>query len=160
MIQWVCSSGSAWVNASERMSMIATDRTLLRLHVEAVWGVRLPALAGNDVELLQESARPPWKLCAADIADDRIHIWRPDVSAVERKVLRQRVDDVLALPPGVAPLPGVSREIALALVATPRLDVDTAHTVARPLTSQDQSLIEVFQPHAFDYYLHPERRPL
>jgi len=46
--------------------MAAADRTLLRLHVEAVWGVRLPALVRNDVELLQESPLPSWKLCAAE----------------------------------------------------------------------------------------------
>lgn len=140
--------------------MAAADRTLLRLHVEAVWGVRLPALVRNDVELLQESPLPSWKLCAANIADGHIYIWRPDVSTVGRKVLRQRVYDALAFPPVVALLPGVSREVALSLVATPRIDVSTAYSIARPLTSQDQSLIEIFHPDAFDDYLHPERQPL
>jgi hypothetical protein len=148
------------INASERIDMVGTERTLLRLHIETVWGVRLPVLVRNDVELLQESVRPTWKLCAADIADGRIHIWQPDVSAVEGKLLRQRVDDALAFPPVVAPLAGVRREFALTLVATPRLDVDMAHTIARPLTSQDQSLIEAFHPDAFGDYLHPERQPL
>jgi GNAT acetyltransferase len=140
--------------------MVATDHTLLRLHVEAVWAVRLPMLIRNDVELLQESAQPPWKLCAADITDGRIHIWRPDVSSIERKELRQRVDDVLAFRPVLAPLSGMSREIALALVATPRINAGAAYSIARPLTSQDQSLIETFHPAACDDYLHPERQPL
>ncbi len=140
--------------------MVAADRTLLRLHIEAVWGVRLPALVGSDIDLLQESSQPSWKLCAADITGGRIHIWRPDVSAVERELLRQRADDAVALPPVVAPLPGVSREVALALVATPRLDEGTARTIARPLTSQDQALLETFHPGACDDYLHPERQPL
>jgi RimJ/RimL family protein N-acetyltransferase len=140
--------------------MVVTDRALLRLHVEAVWDVRLPALVNNDVELLRESSQPSWKLCAADIANGRVHIWRPDVSATEREVLRLRVHDALAFPLVVAPIPGVSREVALSLVAAPRLDVNTAHSIARPLTSQDQPLVEAFQPDALDYYLHPERWPL
>lgn len=47
--------------------MVSTDRTLLRLHVEAVWGVRLPPVVENDGELLPESAWPSWKLWAGDI---------------------------------------------------------------------------------------------
>ncbi len=35
-----------------------------------------------------------------------------------------------------------------------------AHTIARPLTSQDQSLIDPFHPGAFGDYLHPEMQPL
>jgi hypothetical protein len=38
--------------------MVSTNRTLLRLHVEAVWGVRLPPIVQNDIELLRESFRP------------------------------------------------------------------------------------------------------
>jgi GNAT acetyltransferase len=148
------------INASERIDMAAADRTLLRLHVEAVWGVRLPALVRNDVELLQESPLPSWKLCAADISDERVHIWRPDIYVAEREMLRLRVHNALAFPPVIAPIPSVSREVALTLVTTPRLNVDMAHTIARPLTSQDQSLIETFHPGAFDDYLHPERQPL
>ncbi len=40
--------------AQERVVMEATERTLLRLHVEAVWGVRLPSLSANEVELLHD----------------------------------------------------------------------------------------------------------
>ena len=140
--------------------MLSIDRTLLRLHVEAVWGVRLPSLLVNDVELLREGSQPSWKLCAAEIADGRVHIWRPDVNTMEREGLRLRVNEALTFPPLVTLLPGISREVALSLVASPRLGVDTARGIARPLTSHDRTLVEVFQPGSLDDSFHPEKRPL
>jgi len=140
--------------------MISTDRALLRLHVEAVWGVRLPFILQNDIELLRESARPSWKLWAAEIAGGRVYIWRPDVKATEREALRLRANEALTLPPTAASIPGISREVAHSLAASPRLDPHTAHSIARPLTSRDRSLVEAFQPGSLDYYFHPERHPL
>lgn len=140
--------------------MVSTDRTLLRLHVEASWGVRLPPVVENDGELLPESAWPSWKLWAGDIAGALVYIWRPDVNTLEREALRLRANEALALPLTATPLPGISREVAHSLTASPRLDADTARGIARPLTLQGRSLIEVFQADSSDYYLYPERRPL
>ena len=56
-----------------------TDRTLLRLHVEAVWDVRLASAVFNDVELLPDGEEPSWNLCAADLASGRVYIWRANV---------------------------------------------------------------------------------
>ena len=140
--------------------MLSTDRTLLRLHVEAVWGVQIPSLLVNDVELLREGSQPSWKLCAAEIAGGRVHIWRPDVNAMEREELRLRVNQALAFSPPVTPLPGISREVALSLVASPRLDVDTASSIAQPLTSRDRPFVEAFQPGSPDDSFHPQKRPL
>jgi hypothetical protein len=140
--------------------MVSTDRTLLRLHIEAVWGVRLPPVVENDGELLPESAWPSWKLWAGDIADARVYIWRPDVKATEREALRLRVNEALDLPPTATSTAGISREVAHSLAAPPRLDIETAYSIVRPLTSRGRSLIEVFQVGSSDYYLHPERRPL
>ena len=140
--------------------MVSTDRTLLRLHVQAAWGVQLPPVVENDGELLPESAWPSWKLWAGDIAGGRVYIWRPDIKASEREALRLRANEALALPSRSTPIPGISREVAHSLVASPRLDMETAHSITRLLTSRDRSLIEVFQPGTSDYYLYPERRPL
>jgi RimJ/RimL family protein N-acetyltransferase len=133
---------------------------LLRLHVEAVWGVRLPPIVYSEFELVPESIRPSWKLCAAEIADSRVLIWRPDVTAPEREVLRLRVPEALSFPPVVSPLPGISREVALALAASPKLDVETAASLARPLTLQDRPLVEAFRADALDDAFHSEKRPL
>jgi len=140
--------------------MASTDRTLLRLHVEAVWGVRLPSFVLNDVELLRDGSQPSWKLCAAEQASGRLYLWRPDVTTMEREVLRLRGSEALAFPPFDALLPDVHREVALSQVACPRLDEATVHSIARPLTEKDRPLVEVFQPDANDYYFRLERQPL
>ena len=123
--------------------MISTDRTLLRLHVEAVWGVQLSPFTSNDLELAPQSSRPAWKLCVAAIATGRVHIWRPDVNVAEREELRLRADEALVFPP-IAPISGVSREVALSQIAAPRLDIATARGIAHPLTPEDYGLIEQF----------------
>jgi len=140
--------------------MVSTDRTLLRLHVEAVWGVRLPPIVENDIELLWESFRPSWKLWAGDIAGGHVHIWRPDAEPTERETLRLSANEALALPPTATPIPGISREVAHSLAASPRLDLDTARSIARLLTSRDRSLVDAFQPGSCDDYFRPESRPL
>ncbi len=140
--------------------MELTDRTLLRLHVEAVWNVRLASPILNDVELLPDASQPSWNLCAAEQASGRVYIWRPGVSAMDREALCLRVNEALAFPPIGAPLSGVHREVALSLVASPRLDETIANRLARPLTGKDRTLIEAFDPAAQDYYFHPERQPL
>lgn len=140
--------------------MQSTERTLLRLHVEAVWGVRLPSLSANDVELLRDGFQPPWKLCAAEQASGRVYLWRPDVITMEREALRLRGSEALAFPSFDASLPGVHREVALSQVAFPRLDEATARSIARPLTEKDRALIEVFQPDVHDDFFGLEKQPL
>ncbi|GAC1305954.1 MAG: hypothetical protein NVSMB27_44490 [Ktedonobacteraceae bacterium] len=140
--------------------MESTDRTLMRLHVEAVWDVRLPSLVLTDVELLPDGFQPSWNLCAADQASGRVYLWRPGVTTMEREALRLRVSEALEFPPIGAPMPGVHREVALSLVAPPRLDEATARNIARPLTEKDRALVEAFEPDALDYYFRPERQPL
>ncbi len=140
--------------------MVSLQRALLRLHVEAVWGVQLPPMLQDNVELLNESAQPSWKLYAAEMDSDRVSIWRPDVSVTECEDLLVRVKEALALPPTMSADPGISREIALHQVALPTMSVATAHMLARTLTSHDQALVETFEPGSVEYYFHPDRRPL
>ncbi|MBA2679558.1 MAG: GNAT family N-acetyltransferase [Ktedonobacteraceae bacterium] len=140
--------------------MVSLQRALLRLHVEAVWGVQLPLMLQDNIELLSESPQPSWKLYAAEMDTDRVSVWRSDVSATEREDLLVRVNEALALPPTVSTAPGISREIALHQVALPTMSVAAAHMLARPLTSHDQALVETFEPDSVAYYFHPGRRPL
>ncbi|MBO0783206.1 MAG: hypothetical protein J2P37_30700, partial [Ktedonobacteraceae bacterium] len=76
-----------------------TDRALLRLHIEAVWGVKLPLIERQDIELAEDSARPAWQLCVAELASEHIQIWRPDVTLDERPELLACVHRALSLPP-------------------------------------------------------------
>lgn len=140
--------------------MNPTDRTLLRLHVEAVWGVRLPSAVLNDVELLPDGFQPSWSLCAADLTSERVYIWRPGVTTTEREALRLETSKALAFPPSGAALTGVHQEVALSLVASPRLDEATARSIARHLTEKDRSLLEALKPDAHGRYFHPEKQPL
>lgn len=79
--------------------MVSTQRGLLRLHIEAVWGVQLPPIAQNTVELLREGIQPSWKLYTAEMAGEQVAIWRPDVPATEREKLLVRASEALTLPP-------------------------------------------------------------
>ncbi len=139
--------------------MVSKERELLRLHVEAVWGVQLPLLEHNECELLSMSSQPSWRLYVADIAAARIYIWRPDVVASEREALRLQVSAALASPPASTSLAHVGREVALSFTASPAIELDTARRIARPLSLQDQSLIELFQPGLSSDLLHPANRP-
>jgi hypothetical protein len=140
--------------------MMLTDRAMLHLHIEAVWGVKLPPVEANEMCLLPESVRPGWRLCAADLAEERVLIWREGVVAAgERADLLARLDEAWRLPEGAAP-PDISREVAFRLAAVPALDLVAAQHTARPLTSDDYALIEAFQPGAAESMLRPELRPL
>ena len=130
--------------------MITEDRTLLRQHVEAVWGVRLPAINRNEVTLLPESILPAWKLYAADIAEGRVHIWRPDGETVERVSLLARLNAALLEPPTVIS-PGIRREVAFRLAEPPVVDLSTARLLARALTRDDYALVEAFWPGEASY---------
>ena len=131
-----------------------SEEILLRLHVEAVWGVRLPPIETDELELLPESRQPPWDLCLAEITDGRrIYIWRPSVNEAEREELRRRGGTAWDFSPTATPVPNIDREVALFLVASPVMDLATAHSLARLLTAQDSALIELEG-------LHSDNRPV
>src|SRR5258708_3879632 len=141
--------------------MIVTDCTLLRYHIEAVWGIQLPPLEQkNDVTVLLRDALPAWRLCAAEIAGGRICIWRSDVEEAERGELLAHLDEALLLPSTSTPPPGVSREVAFRLAAEPVINLAAASRVARLLTHDDYALIEMFELGSAAGFLQPECRPL
>jgi predicted GNAT family acetyltransferase len=140
--------------------MSKTDRTLLRLHVEAVWGVRLPDIIQNDIEVLPGGVQPSWKLLVAEVANEHVHIWRADIIDRERKALLMQATEAMALPSTETWAPGISREVAFHLAAQPVLDVVQAQRIARPLTSSDLTLLEAFQGDPGETYLDAEKQPL
>jgi RimJ/RimL family protein N-acetyltransferase len=138
--------------------MFSQNYTLLRLHIEAVWHAQLPALLSTEIDLLQAAPQPAWKLCAAELDEERVYIWSPDITPSERAALRLRADEALTLP--LTPLPGVSREVAFSQIAHPRIDREVAHRIARHLIPSDRTLLATFQTEEPDDYFRPEKQPL
>ena len=140
--------------------MLSKQRTLLRLHVEAVWGVQLPPLTQENVELLSTGHQPTWKLYTARMDNEQISIWRPDVPQSERAELQARLNEALTLPAKASTVPEISREIAFQHIATPATGTDTAQKLARILTPQDLPLLKVFDPDYAERYFQSALRPL
>lgn len=140
--------------------MVSTELALLRLHIEAVWGVQLPPFTQNTVELLREGIQPSWKLYAAEMAGSRVAIWRPDVAASEREALFVRAREAFTVPPTEHVAPHVSREVVLHQAASPTMSIAAVRQIARLLTPDDQALVDSFEPGEVAYYFHPDRRPL
>src|SRR5579859_4218001 len=159
--------------------MSFTHEELLRLHVEAVWGVSLPPITGHDVELLPTSPLPRWELYVGQLASGRIHIWRPGIDESTRAELLA----LIAEPPidqspipempdlswhpadssaPVAPKnkPIIRREVALHQIAQPELDSESARRIARPITVEDYALVEAFEPGEAAYFFEEGRGPL
>lgn len=140
--------------------MESTLQTLLRLHIEAVWGISLPPITWDTVELLREGKQPPWKLYAAEVVGEQVAIWRPDVTAPERQALLERAREAFNISPSKRVDSHISREVVLQQVAAPAMSVAVAQHIARLLTSDDQALVDTFDPGEVAYYFHPARRPL
>lgn len=139
--------------------MSSIDRAMLRLHVEAVWGVRLPPIEQQNVMLVSESRLPDWRLYSADLAEGRMHVWRPDVTIVERETLLERLGAVSTLPPAVALPPGISREVAFRLDGTPKTGAVATQYIVKSLTLADYALVEAFQADFVSDLLQPACYP-
>jgi hypothetical protein len=135
---------------------------LLRLHIEAVWDVGVPALTAGDVTLAPGGSQAPWLLHASALADGtRVRCWRADVTAADRPAVAARAEAALALPVSVAAESGVTREVALCRDVSHTLGVSAAREIARPLGQADHALLEAFWPgEAYPYLDDPARGPL
>ncbi len=140
--------------------MTRRDVLLLRLHIEAVWGVQLAPIEQEEVEILPESQQPPWKLCAAEVAHERILIWRQKVSFEEQEKLRLYLDDALDFSSGSKVKIGMGREIAFSLTDFSSLDKEHARHIIRSLSMKDRTAIEAFQADSADYFMSPDKVPL
>ena len=135
---------------------------LLRLHVEAGWGVRLPPLVGGgEHACLPGGAVPEWAVYVAELTGGvRMRIRRnEDITADALAPLWQAAE--AALTASSAPPPSITREVALHQAVAPTLDVEAARALARPLDAWDRAAIEEFEPGESLYYLDaPQRMPV
>lgn len=125
------------------------ERMLLRLHLEAVWGIRLPLLTRNEIVPLPWSEKPKWKLCLAvlESTGECISVWHQGVSSEDRPGLLASLQAAIA-GPEVGPWPeGVKREVALYQIAEPQISLGLARRLARPLSKRrDIDLINPLIP--------------
>lgn len=131
-----------------------TDREFLRLHIEAVWGISIPPLEGDTVELTDITPLPPWSLYQADLSQgERITFWRPGVSLDARADLLQRAQSADVVFDAAV---GMRREVVLRFSDTPSI---VAQHSARILTANDTALLEAFEAGSATYYLNPTCAP-
>lgn len=137
-----------------------TERELLRLHIEAVWEISVPALDHAAVELSPYGALPSWAMYQARFSHDEVTIWRPDVApALRDELLRRAADAGVAFDPAY----GMRREVVLrphitasGVVRTPQ--PRPSHSV-HALTAADSALIEAFEAESAPYFLSPQHAP-
>lgn len=132
------------------------DLTLLRLHVEAVWGVRAPGVTFGDTMLDPESAMPEWTLYTAELAGGQVRIWRAGIAPEARAVLRERATNPTATGADLR------REVALVRRA-PAVPLSAAHDpalVVRRIGPGEATLLDTFEPGEADYYLDLRRAPV
>lgn len=137
-----------------------SDLEFLRRHVEAVWSIRLPALAYGDNEVLADCPAPSWSLYVGELAGGQVRIWRRDVAAHEYMGLTGLAMDALRMPAAQPAGDGINREVALRREAAPKIDVDTASQIARRLTAHDTPLLDTYYEDGADYLLASERSPI
>jgi hypothetical protein len=139
--------------------MTLDDRTLFRLHIEAVWDIRLPSIVHNEIDIPPDSNQPPWLLYIAQIANERIDIWHSDVDSSTRQALLKCAEDALTYSRQTDGA-GIEREVALKFTGQSRMSLDQAQQLAHPITLDKQKQVEAFQPEATKYFFERSRSPV
>ncbi len=142
--------------------MTYSERALLKLHVEAVWTVRLPDALTGDVTVLPGSSVPPWALYVAHLTGgSEVRIWREDLPDPQRSALLRRARATLSQDQVAIAGEGISHEVALAHVAPPAHLPTLTGCVLRRINHDEHALVETFDPGSTDYYLDdPHRWPV
>ncbi|HEU5369011.1 MAG TPA: GNAT family N-acetyltransferase [Ktedonobacterales bacterium] len=133
-----------------------TDRELLRLHIEAVWGLSLPALDEAAHELALTRNFPPWSMYLGAFAQEEVTIWRPDAAPEQRPRLREQAHQA-----GIrwdASL-RMRREVVFYYPRISPVQQTQARQHARILSTEDADLIEAFEAESAPYFLDPGHAP-
>ncbi len=137
--------------------MVFDDRTLCRLHLEAVWDIQLPLIIQNDIEIDSSSNQPPWLLYVAQVANERISIWHTGVDSPTRQNLLKQAEAALTHSRQAGEM-GSERDDALKYTGQSRMTLVQARRLAHPIT--EQNVVEAFQPGAAQYFFERGREPL
>jgi RimJ/RimL family protein N-acetyltransferase len=140
-----------------KVFMVFDDRTLCRLHMEAVWDIQLPPIIQNDIEIARSSNQPPWLLYIALLANERISIWHAGVDSSTRQILLKQAETALTHSRQAGEM-GIEREVALKFTGQSRMTLAQAQQLAHPIT--EHNVVEAFQPGAAQYFFERGREPL
>src|SRR5690348_1913192 len=108
-----------------------TDRELLRLHLQAVWGITLPPLDEETHELILTQSLPPWSVYLATFAQEQVTVRRAEVSPSQLQLFQQQARTVNA---GSAAPVEMRREFAFHYPLISPQQQTQAEQVARVLT--------------------------
>ncbi|MGO8950526.1 MAG: GNAT family N-acetyltransferase [Ktedonobacterales bacterium] len=133
-----------------------TERELLRLHLEAVWNLTLPALDEAMSELVLTQSLPSWWLYLGTFAQKHVAIWHPEVVPEQRLLYLEnaRKADVVwdqAL--------GMRREVVFHSPLLRQEHQTQAQQRARVLRAEDTDRINAFEAGSASYFLNPHMAP-
>ncbi|HEY7347059.1 MAG TPA: GNAT family N-acetyltransferase [Ktedonobacterales bacterium] len=135
-----------------------TERELLRLHIEAVWNLTLPAVDedGHELMLTQGLPLPPWSLYLGTFAHEQMAIWHPDV-VPERRL--QYLEDARKADVVWDQALGMRREVVFHYPIISPQQQAQARQLARVLGAEDADLIDAFESESASYFLNPRNAP-
>lgn len=134
-----------------------TERELLRLHIEAVWNLTLPAIDEAADELVLAQRLPPsWSLYLGTFAHEQVAIWRPEIVPEQRLLYLEnaRKADVVW-----DPALGMRREVVFHYPLIRQEQQAQAQQLARVLHAEDVDLIDAFEPEGAPHVLDPHKAP-
>jgi len=133
-----------------------TERELLRLHLEAVWNLTLPALDQATHDVVVRQGLPPWSLYMAAFAQEQVAIWRPGIVPEQRRLLRAHVRTAgLVWDQAVQ----MRREVVFHYPLISAKQQTQARQLAQILTANDADLINAFEAGSAAYFLNPHMAP-
>lgn len=135
-----------------------TELELLRLHIEAVWSLALPALdeAARAREVVLTQSLPPWSLYLATFVQKHVAIWHPHVTPEQRVPLLERASKTDAMYDAAV---GMRREVVFQYPHISPQQQAQAQRLARVLTADDLDLIDAMWPEEAPITLKPQKAP-
>lgn len=131
-----------------------TDRELLRLHVEAVWGITLPPLDASLDTFTVSAGEPPWSLYVATLANgSQVVIWRADTPAERRSALLAQAQSAGLIWDEAH---AMRREV---IFSAPDVSAHEHRQHARELGEDDAELVDAFETGSASYFLNSNTAP-
>ncbi len=133
-----------------------TERELLRLHVEAVWGITVPSLDAPAREFVLTEHQPSWSLYLGIFAQDEVTLWRPEVAPEQRLLFLEQARQA-----GVfwERSLGMRREVVFQAPIISDEQLAQAQRQARVLGADDVDLINAMWPDEAPIVLKPHKAP-